>query len=264
MPAGTDPQDIFQNGQWYSRAGTPVTQSVLAQSALPVAIPSSSATGIQANGTVTLDTAFPVTYASIWCYFPAGAVSGDATGGFYYCVFTSATAGTVYAGKQGTTGGATTAFTPSIPATLTPVTGSGAGYTQTTGSEIAMCNVPVPGGSMGPNGVLMVTHVVSFAPVANTKLFRTRLGGTAIAGLSFASTDGGATFGAIIQNRGSQSVQMENNAAGLYLPYSRGSNATQQFNINTAVTQPLTLVNQIGVASDYAVMDAFSIKLTPG
>lgn len=264
MPAGVDPQDIYQNGFWYSRSGTPITQSMVAQSAIPVAIPSSSLTGIQANGAVTLDTAFPVVYASVWCYFPAGAVSGDATGGFYYCVFTSTTAGTVYAGKQGTTGGATTAFTPSIPATLTPAVGSGAAYTQTTGTEIAMCNVPIPGGSMGPNGILMVNHVVSCAPTANAKLFRTRLGGTAIAGLSFASTDGGASFGAIIQNRGSQSVQMENNAAGLYLPHSRGANATQQFTINTAVTQALTLNNQIGVASDYAVMDAFSILLTPG
>lgn len=235
--------------------------TVLAQSAIPVIVPSSSLTGIQANGTLTLTTALPQIYAQAWCYFPASAVSGDATGGLYYCVFTSTTQCTVYAGKQGTTLGATTAFTPFIPSTLTPVTGSGAAYTQTVGSEIALANVTLPGGAMGPNGSMFVTHTVSCAPTANAKLFRTRVGGTSIAGLSFTATDGGASFGAILSNRGNQSVQAENNAAGLYLPYTRGATATQQFNINTANSQAVTLIHQIAVDTDYSVLDGFILQV---
>ena len=52
MPAGTDPQDIYSNGRWFSRSGQPVQQYVLAQSGTPIAVPSSGS--VAANGAVTL------------------------------------------------------------------------------------------------------------------------------------------------------------------------------------------------------------------
>jgi hypothetical protein len=47
MPQGTDPLDIFHNGQWYSRNGSATTEYVLSQSAV-----SSSVTGTTSETTL--------------------------------------------------------------------------------------------------------------------------------------------------------------------------------------------------------------------
>lgn len=47
MPQGTDPLDIYHNGQWYSRNGSATTQYVLSQSAV-----SSSVTGTTTETTL--------------------------------------------------------------------------------------------------------------------------------------------------------------------------------------------------------------------
>jgi hypothetical protein len=49
----------------------------LSESGIPVMVANSGT--IATNGTVTLGTALPTTYAAAFCYFPASAVSGDST-----------------------------------------------------------------------------------------------------------------------------------------------------------------------------------------
>lgn len=262
MPAGTDPQDIYQNGQWFSRSGQPVRPTILAVTGLAVILPSDGT--IATNGTVTLTTALPTTYAQAWCFFPAGAVSGDATGGLYYCVFSSTTQATVYAGKQGGATGATAAFVPFVPTNLVPVTGSNLAYPQLLATEIALINVTIPAGALGPNGALRVEHSVSLASSAGTKLFRTRLGGTAAAGISGPFTDLSANFGCYIANRNNQALQVCINSGGVYSPYGRGASAANYMAVNTANQTALTLTHQIGLATDYSILESTLVNLYPG
>lgn len=268
MPAGTDPQDIYQDGRWFSRSGQPVQPSVLGQSAIPVVIPSSSTTGIQANGTVTFDTALPAglgsTNTRCWCFFPANAVSGDATGGLYYCVLGSTTTATVYVGKQGGATGVTTAFTPSIPTTLTPVTGSAAAYTQSTNTFVTAAAITVPGGAMGPNGQISYMQQTRFANTATGKAIQVSFGGSALFNASgFASTDA-LVGGGFVTNQGrltSQTIINSQNG----LPFFTGAISSNYLAIDTSANQLLTFALRLNTAAtDNAVFEAFSVQLLPG
>jgi hypothetical protein len=261
MPAGTDPQDIYLNGRWFSRSGQPILPTILAATGLAVILPSDGT--IATNGTLTLTTALPTTYAQAWCFFPAGAVSGDATGGLYYCVFSSTTQATVYAGKQGGATGATSAFIPFVPTSLVAVTGSNAAYVQTLATEIALANLTIPAGALGPNGALRVEHSASFASSAGIKALRTRLGGTSAAGVSGAFSDLSGNFGCYIANRNNQALQVCINSGGVYQPYGRGAVSATYMTVNTANQTALTLMHQIGLAADYSILESALVNLYP-
>ena len=267
MPAGTDPQDIYSNGRWFSRSGQPVQQYLLAQSGLPVVIPSSSAAGIQAHGTVTFDTALPTglgtTNTRCWCFFPAGAVSGDATGGLYYCVLGSTTTATVYAGKQGGATGVTAAFTPTVPAALTAVTGSGAAYTQTISTLITLAAISVPGGAMGPNGQVAYMHQVRFSNTATGKASQVSFGSSGLGTISGFGSQDAFSGGGFITNQArqtSQAVVSSQNA----LPFFGGAISTAYTAIDTTASQLLTFALRLNTAaSDNAVLETFSIQVLP-
>lgn len=233
--------------------------TVLGQTGLPVIVPSTSTTGIQANGTLTVDTALAMTYPQAWCYFPAGAVSGDATGGLYYCVFSSTTQGTVYAGKIGGANGVSSTFTPYVPTTLTPVVGSGAGYTQSTG-KINVLQVVVPGGSMGPEGSLNWQADIATNNNANSKTsyydFSTgSFSGNNLASLTFTRINRWAANRGVVNSQYVTPIPTATSTTAPALP-----NTT----INTAVSQPFVLAFQLAVATDWMAVEFFNLQVYYG
>lgn len=233
---------------------------ILSQSAVPVILAPNGT--IATNGTVTLGTALPTTYSGgAWVFFPASAVSGDATGGLYWTVFSNTTTGVVYAGKQGVATGINAAFTPYIGSTAGgAVTGSNAAYTQTTAADIVLANVTVPGGAMGANGALRCEFDLSALNNANTKTYKNNFGGQALyssTGLLTSQSNGVALQR--VKNRGN--VALQKNACPSYGPGGGSLNFTT---VNTAIDQAFTVTCQLATATYYIILEGFTVEVLPG
>jgi hypothetical protein len=228
---------------------------VLAQAAMPVIFAPNGT--VAANGDITLGTALPTTYAAAWVRLPAGAVVGGLAG-LYFATFSSATVGSI----KTTFVDAATAFTPYIPASPVAAVGSNAAYTQTTAADVTLANITVPGGAMGPNGALRSEFFTSQNSTAGGKLPKTFFSGVQIfnAGVASSLSAKGSTR---VRNRGSLSAQISTqlNTFG-------GDGVTTGNNfvftsINTAVDQPLTFTGNIAVATDYIVLECFTVEVLP-
>ena len=126
---------------------------VLAQWSVPSGVAPTGS--VAANGALTLGTALSTTYSGgIWLNFPAGAAYAGSAAGSYWCVMTSTTLGTIYNVQLG----ATVPFIPVNPAAIVAA-GPGA-YTGVTTTQTC-ASVIVPGGAMGPNGMIRVTASAS-------------------------------------------------------------------------------------------------------
>jgi hypothetical protein len=255
MPAGTDPQDIYSNGRWFSRSGQPVQQYVLAQSGTPIAVPSSGS--VAANGAVTLTTAMPINYGAIWLYFPAGALFTASTAGFYYCVMSSTSAATAYNIRL-------TSGTPYVP-TATALTagaivaaGPGA-YTQTTGSQLDAVTISVPGGALGPNGWLTWWSELTAPNNANAKAVWHTFGGTNL-GNATITTATALRVSKMLANRGSQAAQF---LSQLSTGFSTTGSPAANLTVDTTNAQSFVTRLQLTVDTDYLVLEAQSATVLP-
>jgi hypothetical protein len=247
---------------------------VIAQSGFPLILPRSGT--IATNGTVTWALAtIPNFFAGFkaWCFFPAGAVSGDATGGLYYCVFTSTTQATVYQGKVGGASGVTSSFVPFVPTSLTPVTGSNAAFVQTSASLINFANVPVPGGSMGPNGRLVITTRGEPFSDAFLKRFVVAFGGQNIADMTLVDNLGNAPpFSAqtFVTNRSNQSQNVWTSTLSstqVNLPFVQTTEGiiVNFGSIDTSASQSVVLGLQLPATSvTWATWHYFSVEVIYG
>jgi hypothetical protein len=225
----------------------------LAASAIPFII---APTGSMANnGAITLGTALPVTYASCYLALPAGAISSGSAAGWYYTVMSSATVGQVYNNTY-------SSGAPTIPGSPTPFATTGPGAytgitTLTTGPQIT-----VPGGAMGPNGILRLLTLWSTLSNADAKTMIAALGGAQFlnAGLT---TSGAAQVLSMVYNRGNAAInlgQPSANNAGLG---TFGANIVQ-LAVNTALAQTLAISGQLATATDFLILESFLAEVIPG
>lgn len=256
MPAGTDPQDIFQNGQWYSRGGLPISRQTLAQSGVPVGIGSSGT--VAANGAVTLTTAMAVTYPSIWLYFPAGALFAASVAGFYYCTMSSTTAAQAYNIRL-------TSGSPYIPAAAALVSGAivdaGPGaYTQTTSTILDAITIAIPGGTMGPNGALVLTNEATAPTNVNAKAVWHSFGGSSLSNVTIINANTVARLQKMLANRGVQNQQflspLNSQAVSTGTP--------TLLSVDTATAQNFVTRVQLSVATDYLVIESQLLEVYPG
>lgn len=256
MPAGVDPQDIYQNGQWYSRAGPPVVRQTLAQSAVPVGIGSSGS--VAANGAVTLTTAMAVTYPSIWLYFPAGALFAASVAGFYYCAMSSTTAAQAYNIRL-------TSGSPYIPAAAALVSGAivdaGPGaYTQTTSTILDAITIAIPGGTMGPNGALVLTNEATAPTNVNAKAVWHSFGGASLSNVTIINANTVARLQKMLANRGAQNQQflspLNSQAVSTGTP--------TLLSVDTAIARNFVTRVQLSVATDYLVIESQLLEVYPG
>jgi hypothetical protein len=227
---------------------------VLAQSAVPVGIAQSGT--VAANGTITFTNALPAAYAGIWLYFPATAMA-DGLAGFRWC--TSVAASTT--NFQVTTAYLAAMGIPAIPTGYSNGVGSNSAYTGST-AEIALANVTVPGGMMGPNGRLRIRRKGSANNTAGSKNPILRFGGTQFfsAGVSNYSS---YTYDAEIFNIGMVNAQV-GSPIGVGGDWGSSAQPYVRSAIDTSIAQTIAINYQIGTATDYAISEAFSIEVLPG
>lgn len=227
----------------------PVT---IAQSAIPVVLPSS---GTITAGVLSALTALPTQYAGCWMYFPAGA-SLPSGAGLYWVVPSSTTGGQIYTAFQNTGN----AFTPYIPSSPVAITSGGAAYTQTTAVDIPLVNINVPGGMMGANGKLRCVQDNRTVNNANAKSVRFLLNGQQFSGaIPYASGAAGKLLRELT-NRGVQNAQI---AIATSSPTCYGIASALDLTVDTSVNQPLTFTAQLTVATDYLVLEGFTVEVLP-
>lgn len=221
---------------------------LVAQSGIPVGIPSSGSIGT--NGALTLTTALTVIYNNIWLFFPAGAVFTGSPAGLYFCQMTSTTLGTVFNNLLG-------ANTPYIPSQANPLVGAGPGaYTQATTIQ-NLSQFLLPGGSMGNNGSLQVDVTWSYNNSAGAKTLGMLFGvGNAIFSLAPTTT---ATQSAtkILYSAGGQATQVLVSAAQLTQAAAAG--VLQQFGLDTSVNQTIPFTGTLAAATDFLVLNGFRV-----
>lgn len=227
------------------RAVTPGKPAqVFVSDAFTFIVPSSGS--VAANGVITLTTALDLTYANAYCYFPAGVFTGS-TAGFYYCTFSSTTAGQMYTNTY-------TSGVPAIPASPTAVsTGAGA-YLQTTAADLAGQSFTIPGGSMGLNGRLYIEQSVTTAATAGTKTLKFNYAGNSLGQTTSAATGSNIWLGAVV-NRGSASAQTT-------FSFNTGVTNTGSRTTNSAADQTLQAVYKIAADTDWIVSRHIFVELT--
>jgi hypothetical protein len=155
----------------------------LFQSGVPFWIPpgDSGVNGLSFTGTRGVFSLSAAVVTNFWnifgsggyAYLPAGA-GGLATGGWYWCVMTSDTAGEIFAETYSGTD------KPPFVTTPTALPNLSAGRITQSTSEVALVAFTVPGGSFGPNGRLTWSMRTSGSNAASSKSFRLKLGGTTL------------------------------------------------------------------------------------
>lgn len=226
----------------------------LKQTAVPVILAPNGT--VATNGTITLGTALPTTYANAWVRLPAGAVSGGSAG-LYYATFSSTTVGVITT----TFADAATAFSPYIPSSTVVAVGSNSAYTQTTGAEVTLFNVTVPGGMLGANGSLRYTGVGSHPNNANAKSYRAKLSSAIIFNTS-PTTTLTAYFERMVHNRGTASSQVIPSTGLLGTGTASAAGPTYSA-VDTSVDQAFIFTAQLAVATDYLVLEAFTVEVLP-
>ena len=177
-----------------------------------------------------------------YVYLPANAGGSGCAAGWYYCVFSSDTAGTIYndqyAGGQ-----------PAIVGSPTTFAGSPSGrITQTTSEVVALSGVNLL--TVGANGSIMLIPRV-IGDIVATKIYRIKAGGTTLVAESN-STSPNVERGIVLRNRGTTGKQTDSRlSAGI----GQASNSINGdfTSIDLSGTPALTVTMQLGANTGCAV-----------
>ena len=236
-----------------------VTPLNIAKSGIPFINISSGTMGN--NGALSGVTALPLTYSNgAYIWLPAGAIAAGvpAAPAWYWCVFSSTTAGTVYNSTY-TSGvpvvGTNTAFATTGPGAFTGDTSEAAGPT-----------ITIPAGSMGANGMLHAWAYSTQTNSAGTKTFRLRFSGAAgtVYYVSNLTTQLSLLMTAGILNRGTESAQIGYTTAGDSPTISFSTAGAVTSSVNTAAATTLVFSLQKGTATDNKILENFRVDLFYG
>lgn len=164
----------------YARMGTP---RVIGQSSIPFIVVGSGTIGN--NGALTLTTALssspPITSAYI--LLPAGAIATGvpAAATWYYAVFFSTIAATVYNNTY-------TSGTPVIPSSPTPFVTTGPGAYTGVSTAVTAYNISIPGNMFGLNGGLRLTYTGQTTNSASSKIIVSSYGSMTLFSLTASTT----------------------------------------------------------------------------
>ena len=234
--------------------GVPI---ILAQSAIPMILPSSGTMG--ANGALTGLAALPYSVFPQPCfmYFPAGKVFSGSPAGMYYASITAATTATVYDNMY-------TSGLPqdAIPAVPTPVVDAGPGaYTQTTGADITLTTIYLPGGLVGRYGSVECRVGILCRNNANAKPIQYKLDDTHFCGATLnAASNAGINVVRGFANRGTgKQVAMVSSSVNSF-----GSVGQSVLAVDTTVDQPIAFTAQLAVATDWVAFEQSIVTVYPG
>lgn len=233
-----DPSDKRQIGVVRPNGEETLFPYILDQAATPRILPSSGTSN--ATGQITHTTALPYQPSGVvWTYLPAGVVTAGSAGtgaGLYPVIYSSTTVCQI----QGTG----------------IVTANGA-YTQTTASDITLAAVVVPGGAMGANGSLRVAEYLAVAGTAGNKICNVVFGGSTVIGQTITTGPGATAYCATV-NRGSQAINVSRN-----LGTTTATGVNNRSTIDTSINQNLTFTGQLAVATDFIILEGYTVEVLP-
>ena len=226
---------------------SPATIRVLGQSNIPFVMCSSGTMGN--NGALSAITALPTTYPSAYTYFPVNQIAAGVAAGWYYTVYSSTTAGTVYNNTY-------TSGTPVIPSSPTPFVTTGPGaFTQTTGADIQA--FAVASLTLGLNDYIQTSSVFSVSNSANNKITRTRFGSQVLSTGNMLNILSSKIEG-ITANRGTTSVQFNSRLDST----NSSNNNWTTYDTTTAQTYNITV--NMATATDYIVIETIRFMYNRG
>jgi hypothetical protein len=231
------------------------TPQTLGQSHIPFVLVSSGTMGN--NGALSGLTAVASIYPNAYVYLPSGAISSGSAAGWYYAVFSSTTAATVYNNTY-------TSGTPTIPTSPTAFATTGPGaYTQTTGSNIAAYTLAIAGNTIGVNGTISVTGNRSNNNSAGGKQITVNYG-SYVFGIRSQTTDLNIAIVSGFANRGVANVQAPI-ANALMNVAGSGTAAALVFGaIDSTTSQNLVINMQLATATDTMTLENIVVQLIPG
>lgn len=233
---------------------------VLGSSAIPFV--GLSTGSVSAAGAISGITALPAVYANAYCWFPANALATAIAAGWYYCTFSTLTAGTAFLNTY-------TSGTPSIPSSPTAVTDGKGAFTGDTGEEFSQ-TITVPTNALGPNGTLRISTLWSVTNNANVKTGRIRYSGNAGAIYSNFTLASQNILREMswVQNRASASSQIgsDPNSAVVNGGFTLlgGGAVYQKSAVDTTAATTLVLSGQRATATDNLVIESYLIELLYG
>jgi len=129
-------------------------------------------------------------------------------------------------------------------------------------AETVLAGITLPGGAMGPNGLLRITSVFSFTNSANTKSMRYRLGGLAGAALMSVSSTTSASMMTqrLVQNRNSQASQVSG-PPGFANSFGASGNPAATSSVDTASDQTIAITGQLASSSDTITLESCLVEV---
>jgi len=236
-------------------SGPPVALAVypLGQSRIPFVLVSSGTMGN--NGALSGITAVANAYPNAYVYMPAGAISSGSAAGWYYAVFSSTTAATVYNNSY-------SIGTPTIPASPTAFATTGPGaYTQSIGSAIASYTLSVAGNAIGPNGSLRTMGSFSYNNSASVKQVQIGYGSFF---LGSANPTSSLNTGFITGFVNRQATNVQTTLQAQTLGQGPSSNNLNFGAVDTTQAQNFVVNLKLVTATDTMTLETVDVELIPG
>lgn len=246
-------------GGLLSAGGALPISFVLSQSAVPVILVPNGT--VATNGTITLGTALPTIYAGgAWIRLPANAIVGGSAG-LYWCVFSSTTVGVVKTDYVDPANG----FVPYVATGAVTATGSNVAYTQTTGSDITLCNVLLQGNTLGNTSSLRISRSI-FANnnSGGNKIFSIKWDTNILILNKTRTTTVLEAWGPFtVSNRGVLNRQVSVGPSYITDGATSGASASAYTSVDTSTDKNIMCTGNIAVATDYIVLEGFVFEILP-
>jgi hypothetical protein len=181
-----------------------------------------------------------------YAYLPAGA-GGIATAGWYFVRMTDDTNGEIFQDTYSGVG------QPIIPASPTPFSNRTSGRITQTTSEVTACSFIMPGGCLGPNGIITGQFAFRASSNSNAKKIRSYIGTSANPLLTyFIQTNSVCDLQVTRQNCGSLSSQIGTDISNAQRDgnHTTAMGTSSRSTIDTTVDNVCTFVLQIAVNTE--------------
>lgn len=210
-----------------------------------------SSGSVSAVGAITAITALPVAYPNAYCWFPANALATAIAAGWYYCTFSTTTAGTAFLDTY-------TSGLPTIPSSPTAVTDGKGAFTSDTASHNGP-TISIAANALGANGTLRTTSDWQFNNTAGTKSPTFSYAGTSVFNVAL-STHVSANWIGTVSNAGATAKNVLKGQAML------GSSAVtiagvQRMTLDTTTAQNAIFILVKNTATDNLVLERYQIEV---
>ncbi len=244
MAQGVDPNDIYHNGSWYSRAGWSAESQSIVNNTYPFIVPSSGSVTVT-TGAIALTTALDRVYAKCYMYFPAN-VFTSSSAGWYYCEMSTTSAGLMYSNTY-TTG------IPADPTSKTLVTTGAGAYTQTTGAYLGGQIFTIPGNAIALDGKAEIETICKTNATANFKYVQHCYGTTDLTGMGLTTATVTAAMTKLV-NVGATNKQCAFTYNGM------NSGATDVTTKDSTAAQTLQIKYYLATATDWIAFQWHKIR----